>query len=71
MKSYGRAPTFLMRTGYEQIRSIVAEIHGDRAAAGCVDLVLPESGVCSLSVERIEQAGCLAQDRAKGAAGCG
>ena len=33
MKSYGRAPTFLMLTGYEQVRSIAAEIAGDRAAA--------------------------------------
>jgi len=28
MKSYGRAPTFLMLTGYEQVRSVVAEIAG-------------------------------------------
>ncbi len=47
MKSYGRAPTFLMRTGYEQVRSIVAEIAGDKEAAARVELVLPETGVCS------------------------
>jgi hypothetical protein len=47
MKSYGRAPTFLMMTGYEQVRSIVADIAGDRAAAERVELVLPETGVCS------------------------
>lgn len=47
MKSYGRAPTFLMRTGYEQVRSIVAAIAGDVEAAGRVELVLPETGVCS------------------------
>lgn len=47
MKSYGRAPTFLMRTGYEQVRSIVAEIAGDAEAAARVELVLPETGVCS------------------------
>ena len=47
MKSYGRAPTFLMRTGYEQIRSIVAEIAGDAEAARRVELTLPETGVCS------------------------
>lgn len=29
MKSYGRAPTFLTATGYEQVRSVVAEIAGD------------------------------------------
>ena len=49
MKSYGRAPTFLMLTGYEQVRSIVADIVGDRAAAERVELVLPETGVCSRS----------------------
>lgn len=43
MKSYGRAPTFLMMTGYEQVRSIVAEIAGDKEAAGRVELVLPET----------------------------
>ena len=47
MKSYGRAPTFLMRTGYEQVRSMVAEIAGDHEAAARVELVLPETGVCS------------------------
>ena len=45
-KSYGRAPTFLMATGYEQVRSIVAEIAGDHVAARQIHLVLPETGVC-------------------------
>jgi hypothetical protein len=49
MKSYGRAPTFLMLTGYEQVRSIAAELAGDRAAAERVELVLPETGVCNRS----------------------
>jgi len=47
MKSYGRAPTFLALTGYEQVRSVAAAIAGDRAAAERVELVLPETGVCS------------------------
>jgi len=47
MKSYGRAPTFLMITGYEQVRSIAADIAGDHEAAKRVELVLPETGVCS------------------------
>ena len=47
MKSYGRAPTFLMATGYEQVRSIVAALAGDRVAADAVELELPETGVCS------------------------
>ncbi|PXY29188.1 flavoprotein [Prauserella coralliicola] len=46
MKSYGRAPTFLALTGYEQVRSIAAALAGDRAAAERVELVLPETGVC-------------------------
>lgn len=45
-KSYGRAPTFLMATGYEQIRSIVAYLAGDYEAAAQVQLNLPETGVC-------------------------
>jgi hypothetical protein len=49
MKSYGRAPTFLMITGYEQVRSIAAAIAGDREAAARVELVLPETGVCNRS----------------------
>mgnify|MGYP001942199283 CR=1 FL=1 len=47
MKSYGRAPTFLMATGYEQVRSIAASLAGDQAAADNVHLDLPETGVCS------------------------
>lgn len=49
-KSYGRAPTFLMLTGYEQVRSVVAELAGDHAAARTVQLVLPETGVCTITV---------------------
>ena len=47
MKSYGRAPTFLMLTGYEQVRSVVAAVAGDMEAARNVELVLPGTGVCS------------------------
>lgn len=47
MKSYGRAPTFLMLTGYEQVRSIACELTGDHEGARKVELVLPETGVCS------------------------
>ena len=47
MKSYGRAPTFLLLTGYEQARSVVSAIAGDWEAARRVELVLPETGVCS------------------------
>ncbi|MBO0814905.1 MAG: flavoprotein, partial [Actinobacteria bacterium] len=45
MKSYGRAPTFLAMTGYEQVRSVAAELAGDHAAAARTELVLPDTGV--------------------------
>ncbi len=47
MKSYGRAPTFLLATGHEQVRSIAAFLAGDVEAAHRVELVLPETGVCA------------------------
>jgi thioredoxin reductase len=86
MKSYGRAPTFLMLTGYEQVRSIMAEIAGDHEAARRVELVLPETGVCSRPLDLPESNGCCggpareAQDaccqsdadaKAEGRTGCG
>lgn len=46
MKSYGRAPTFLAMTGYEQVRSVAAALAGDREAASRVELMLPPTGVC-------------------------
>ncbi|MEV4561526.1 NAD(P)-binding domain-containing protein [Kitasatospora sp. NPDC049285] len=46
MKSYGRAPTFLAMTGYEQVRSVAAQLAGDLEAAARVELTLPETGVC-------------------------
>ncbi|MFD8412289.1 NAD(P)-binding domain-containing protein [Streptomyces sp. NPDC059650] len=46
MKSYGRAPTFLAMTGYEQVRSVAAHLAGDQEAAERVELTLPETGVC-------------------------
>jgi thioredoxin reductase len=50
MKSYGRAPTFLLATGYEQARSVVAMLSGDVAAAERVELELPETGVCNTTL---------------------
>lgn len=68
MKSYGRAPTFLAMTGYEQVRSITAAIAGDREAAERVELTLPETGVCGGAglfdepdaVQNSEGGGCCA-----------
>lgn len=50
-KSYGRAPTFLMATGYEQVRSVTAHLAGDEEAAKKVELDLPETGVCSVDLK--------------------
>jgi hypothetical protein len=58
MKSYGRAPTFLMMTGYEQVRSVVAALAGDREAALATQLVLPETGVCNGPSVSDEAASC-------------
>jgi thioredoxin reductase len=58
MKSYGRAPTFLLATGYEQVRSVVAMLAGDTAAAERVELVLPDTGVCSTTVLTGAAPGC-------------
>jgi thioredoxin reductase len=85
MKSYGRAPTFLLATGYEQARSVVAMLSGDVAAAERVELVLPETGVCNTTastsaagccggpVPEHVDACCMADANAKsdGKSGCG
>lgn len=85
MKSYGRAPTFLLLTGYEQVRSIVADIAGDKEAAERVELVLPETGVCSRSPvsdaagccggpAKVEASACCSADetaKVEGKTGCG
>lgn len=72
MKSYGRAPTFLMITGYEQVRSIAADIAGDREAAERVELELPETGVCTRGgVEGSEaSAGCCGRPAPAGVDAC-
>jgi thioredoxin reductase len=65
MKSYGRAPTFLLRTGYEQVRSVVAALAGDWESARAVELALPETGVCSVDrapSEASAEAACCGSD---------
>src|SRR5690606_26926433 len=62
-KSYGRAPTFLLATGYEQARSVAAMIAGDREAALRVELDLPETGVCRSDVAEVDGGGCCAPGR--------
>ncbi len=85
IKSYGRAPTFLLLTGYEQARSVAAALAGDLAAADDVHLVLPDTGIC---VTDFEEANCcggpapakadaccvadaVAKDAGKKGCGCG
>ena len=72
VKSYGRAPTFLMATGFEQVRSVVAAIAGDAEAADRVELDLPETGVCSVAGSATEGLGgsscCGAPEQASAAA---
>lgn len=75
MKAYGRAPTFLLATGHEQVRSIVAEIAGDHEAARRVELVLPETGVCAgpsvkASTEAAEASCCGAHAQNDASACC-
>jgi len=72
MKSYGRAPTFLMLTGYEQVRSIAAALAGDWAAVREVELTLPETGVCSTNRGGDEDGGsCCGATAGAGASSCG
>ena len=71
-KSYGRAPTFLLATGYEQARSIVAALAGDWEAARDVQLNLPETGVCSSNLAYGEEAsGCCGPVEVSGPVGRG
>jgi len=58
MKSYGRAPTFLLATGYEQVRSIAAYLAGDLDSASTVELVLPATGVCSTNLSTTDATCC-------------
>jgi hypothetical protein len=68
VKSYGRAPTFLMATGFEQARSVVAAIAGDLEAADRVELDLPETGVCGVGPAPATDASAVADSACCGAA---
>jgi thioredoxin reductase len=67
-KSYGRAPTFLMMTGYEQVRSVIAFLAGAREEADLVSLVLPKTGVCTTDLADGSEACCASAP--EGARGC-
>jgi hypothetical protein len=49
MKSYGRAPTFLLATGYEQIRSVTAALAGDQQAAAAIPTGPPTTRFCRVT----------------------
>jgi thioredoxin reductase len=66
IKSYGRAPTFLLATGHEQVRSIAASLAGDAAGARRVELVLPETGVCTTDRAPAAAAGCCTPETPQG-----
>jgi thioredoxin reductase len=70
MKSYGRAPTFLLATGYEQVRSVTAALAGDREAADSVHLALPETGVCSTDAGTSCDVPAAAESNPGGDSGC-
>jgi thioredoxin reductase len=74
IKSYGRAPTFLLATGHEQVRSIVAALAGDHVAAARVELDLPETGVCkgpgSQSLKAVAASCCGGTAKARADACC-
>jgi FAD dependent oxidoreductase len=69
MKAYGRAPTFLLATGHEQVRSIAAFLAGDVAAARRVELALPETGVCSTDRPASASSASVAPGAAAGCCG--
>ena len=68
VKSYGRAPTFLLLTGYEQVRSVAAALAGDMEAADDLQLILPETGLCSDPTE--DEAGCCGGPAPAGIEAC-
>jgi thioredoxin reductase len=70
-KSYGRAPTFLMATGYEQVRSIAAALSGDMESAQNVELELPETGVCSVDLGKAACCGTETKSAEAARACCG
>ncbi len=47
MKSYGRAPGFLLATGYEQVRSVTSALVGDHEGARVEPELHITSGACS------------------------
>lgn len=70
-KCYGRAPTFLMATGNEQVRSVVAALAGDMPAADSVELKLPKTGVCVTDGGEGDDEGCCGSQPSSSDGCCG
>jgi hypothetical protein len=49
MKSYGRAPTFLLATGYQQVGSVTAALAGDQPGAAHHDQGPPAAALCTIN----------------------
>jgi hypothetical protein len=56
MKSYGRAPTFLLATGYQQVRSVVAALAGDHDGAANRDQGPPAAAMCAINRDLLASA---------------
>jgi glycine/D-amino acid oxidase-like deaminating enzyme len=56
MKSYGRAPTFLLATGYEQVRSVAAAVAGDQQATTTTPSGPPTARFCRVTTELLRDA---------------
>jgi thioredoxin reductase len=56
MKSYGRAPTFLLATGYQQVRSVVAALAGDHVGAAHRDTGPPAAALCAINRDLLASA---------------
>ena len=64
MKSYGRAPTFLLATGYQQVRSVVAALAGDHAGAIYRDQGPPAAALCATNRDLLAAGARRRQPRA-------
>jgi len=71
VRSYGRAPTFLLRTGYEQVRSVVAHLSGDQAAAEAREWELPATGVCVTDAADLPALAAVSGSEGGCCTGCG
>jgi hypothetical protein len=65
MKSYGLAPTFLLATGYQQVRSVAAALAGDRADAALPSHEPSATALCAINRDLLATARNRHQWRAR------